>query len=153
MAAKKVLVPFNFTPYDERALHYVIKTYAGQKNTEVTLFHVYTPPPPIDKSSPRLGSLRTTLAGMYTDIREKERDLKSIKADIVENGFLDEQIKIAFRPKQKAVAAEIVDEAREGGYNTVVMARQPRKATRLFTTNVHDSLISELKDMEIVIIV
>lgn len=152
MAGKRILVPFNFTAYDERALHYVIKTYAGQRNIEIAILHVYTPLPPIDKSSPRLGSLRSTLAGMWTEIREKEQELRAVRDDLIENGFLQEQVAIIFRPRAKGVAAEIVDEARSGGFNTVVMAREPGKASRIFTSNVHDALISELKDMEIVII-
>ena len=40
MAGKRILVPFNFTAYDERALHYVIRTFAGEKAVHVTLLHV-----------------------------------------------------------------------------------------------------------------
>lgn len=152
MSGKKILVPFNFTAYDERALHYVIRTYAGQKNVELAILHVYTPLPPLDRSSPRLGTLRSTLAGMWTEIREKEQDLRAVRDDLIENGFSQEQVTIIFRPRTKGVAAEIAEEARSGGYGTVVMAREPGKASRIFTSNVHDVLISELKNMEIVII-
>ncbi|RJR17899.1 MAG: universal stress protein [Desulfobacteraceae bacterium] len=153
MTVKRVLVLFNFSAFDERVLHYVIKTYAGQKNIEVTLFHVYTPLPAIDRSSPRLGALRSTLAGMWTEIREKAQDLRTVKDDLIENGFDENQIKTVFRPRTKSIAAEIVDAVREGNYTTVVMSREPGKATRIFTANIHDALLSALRDMEIVIII
>ena len=43
MAIQKILLPYNFTPDEERALRFVIYTLARKKEVKITLFHVYTP--------------------------------------------------------------------------------------------------------------
>jgi len=48
MASEKILLPYNFTGYDQRALDFVIRTFSHLKDVEVTLFHTDTPVPEID---------------------------------------------------------------------------------------------------------
>ncbi|MBW1782355.1 MAG: universal stress protein [Deltaproteobacteria bacterium] len=153
MVGKRVLVPFNFTDYDERALHYVIRTFAGEERVFIMLFHVYTPLPELDGySSPSLGRLKSTMASMWQEVREKDKDLKRIKEDLVENGFQDNQIGYQSKPGTKSIGAEIVEAARKGGYHIVVMSQKPKRASRAFRRKVHDTLLSELVNTEIVII-
>ena len=153
MAGKRILVPFNFTDYDERALHYVIRTFAGKKAVHVTLLHVYAPLPELDGySNPVLGQLKSTMASMWKEVREKEQDLKRVKEDLLENGFHGDQIAYVFKPRAKSIGREIVEMAHKGKYDAVVITQKPGKATRAFTRKAHDALLSELKDTEIVII-
>jgi len=153
MAGKRVLVPFNFTDYDERALHYVMRTFAGEERVFIMLFHMYTPLPELDGySSPSLGRLKSTIASMWQEVREKEKDLKRVKEDLVENGFLESQIGYQSKPGTKSIGAEIVETARKGDYNMVIISQKPRRASRAFRRKVHDALLSELVDTEIVII-
>lgn len=153
MAGKKILVPFNFTDYDEKALHYIIRNFAGDKWVHVTLFHVYTPLPEIDTySNPTLGRLKSTMASFSKDLREREANLKSTREDLLDNGFADDQLDCIFRARTKSIGEEIVKMARSGAYDTVVLNRKPGKITRVFTRNVHDKVLSCLKDMIISII-
>lgn len=153
MAGKRILVPFNFTAYDERALHYVIRTFAGEKAVHVTLLHIYASLPDLDGySNPVLGRLRSTMASMWREVREKEQDLKRVKEDLLENGFHEGQIDTVFKPRSKNIGREIVETAQSGKYDTVVITQKPGKATRAFTKKAHDALLSDLKDTEIVII-
>ncbi|MBU0734520.1 MAG: universal stress protein [Proteobacteria bacterium] len=153
MVGKRVLVPFNFTDYDERALHYVIRTFAGQERIFIMLFHVYTPLPELDGySSPSLGRLKSTIASMWQEVREKEKDLKRVKEDLVENGFHESQIAYQSKPGTRNLGAEIVEMARHGDYDIVVISQKPRKASRAFRRKVHDVLLSGLVNTEIVII-
>ena len=153
MAGKRILVPFNFTDYDERALHYVIRTFAGKKAVHITLLHVYAPLPELDGySNPVFGRLKNTMASMWKEVREKEQDLKRVKEDLLENGFHEDQIAYVFKPGAKSIGREIVEMARSGEYDAVVITQKPGKATRAFTRKAHDALLSELKDTEIVII-
>jgi hypothetical protein len=153
MVGKRVLVPFNFTDYDERALHYVMRTFAGQERVFITLFHVYTPLPELDGySSPSLARLKTTIASMWQELREKEMDLKRVKEDLVENDFHESQIDYQSKPGTKNIGAEIVEATRKGNYDIVIISQKPKKATRAFRRKVHDALLSELVNTEIVII-
>ena len=154
MAGKRILVPFNFTDYDEKALHYVIRTYADQKMGQGSPFPCVHPTPCLGWIFKSLswGASRGTMASMWTEVREKEQYLKKVKSDLMENGFADDQVEYVFRPKAKSIGGEIVDMAQSGTYDTVVLARKPGKATRAFTRNVHDALLSSSKNTEIIII-
>jgi len=153
MVRKQVLVPFNFTPYDERSLHYVMRMFAGQERVFVMLYHVYTPLPELDGySSPSLGRLKSTIASMWQEVREKETDLKRVKEDLVENGFNEGQIGYQLHPGKKSIGAEVVEAARKGGYDMIVISQKPKKASRAFRKKIHDILLSELVNTEIVII-
>lgn len=153
MAGKWILVPYNFTDYDERALHYVIRTFADQTAVHVTLFHAYTPLPQLDGySHPGLGRLKATIASMWTEVREKEQELKRVREDLIDNGFQENQVDCMFRPRVKSIVSELVEVARKGIYNTVVISHKPRKATHAFTRRIHDALITNLRNTEIVII-
>ncbi|MBW1790137.1 MAG: universal stress protein [Deltaproteobacteria bacterium] len=153
MAGKRILVPFNFTDYDERALHYIIRTFAGEKAVHVTLLHVYTPLPELDAyANPVLGRLKSTMASMWKEVREKEQDLKRVKEDLLENGFHGNQIACVFKPRTKSIGREIVEMAHSGNFDAVIITQKPGKATHAFTRKAHDALLSELRDTEIVII-
>ena len=153
MGGKRILVPFNFSDYDEKALHHIIRNYAGQKWVNVALFHVYTPLPELDGySNPGLGRLKSTMASMWREVREKEKDLAQVKKDLVENGFLEKQVRYIFKEREKNIGIEIVRAVRTGNYDTIVTAQKPGRATRSFTRKVHDILLSELRNREIVFI-
>jgi pentose-5-phosphate-3-epimerase len=153
MAGSKILVPFNFTNWDEKALHHVARNYAGVPRIKVTLFHVYMPPPDIDTySNPALQRLKSTMASFSEEARKKERDLKRIIQDLHQTGFLENQLDYVIKPRQKSLGAEIVEMVLNESYDTIVMSREPGKVTRAFTRSVHDKLLSSLKGVTISII-
>jgi len=152
MAWKNILVPFNFTNADEKALHYVISNFAGEKNVHVTLFHAHTRPPQINGYNPALIRLKTTMASLATEAREREKEFQQIVGDLIESGFLKEQLNYVFKIREKSVGDEIVDMALKGNFDTVVLSREPGKATRAFKRNVHDKIVSSLKNTTISII-
>jgi len=153
MAGKKILVAFEFTEYDERALHYVMRNFADQKWVNVTLFHVYTPLPDIDTSSnPGLSHLRSTMDSLRTELGEKEAEFKKIKEDLLDNGFRDDQVDYVFKARTKDIGGEIVDMVLKESYDTIVLSYKPRKFIRTFTRKVHDKLLNSLEDTTITII-
>lgn len=153
MAGKRVLVPFNFSDYDERALHYVIRNYAGQRWANVTLFHAYTPLPELDGyTNPSVRRVKSTMASMWREVREKEQDLKRVLGDLRDSGFSEDQLDCIFKAREKSIGDEIVRACREGKYDTVVLCRKPGKASRILSRTVHDKLLTSLRDTEIVII-
>ena len=152
MAETKILVPFNFTDYDEKVLHHVIRNFADQKWVKITLFHVYTPLPEINGYNPALGRLKSTIASFSKEIREKEAELKKIREDLLDNGFTKDQMGYVFKSRVKGIGGEIVDMARRGSYDTVILSHKPGKITRAFTRKVHDKILSDLKDTTVSII-
>ena len=152
MATQKILVPYNFTAYEEKVLDFLIGTYANREDIQITLFHGYTPLPVLDMdASPEMRKMRSGLAYLAEELRRKEDGLKSAKKFLLENGFTDAQIEYVFREKKKPVAEEIIETTIEGHYRVLVLSRQPGKVTRFFARSVHTRILSALKGVTICI--
>lgn len=152
MATQKILLPYNFTAYEEKALDFIIKTWANREDVQVTLFNAYTPLPVVDMdASPELGKMRSAMASLSKELREKEEGLRSAKDFLATSGFSGDQIDYIFREREKPVAEEIIDTVNKGHYRILVLSRQPGKVTRLFARSVHNRVLSALKGVTICI--
>lgn len=150
MAMQKVLLPYNFTAYEGKALDFIIATFADKKNASVTLFHTYIPLPEIDmNANPEMRKMREGLATLTEELRKKEAGLKGAKEFLMENGFSDDRIDYIFKKRKKAIADEIVECAAQGQYNVIVLTPQRGKVSRLFTRSIHAKLLSSLADVTI----
>ena len=153
MASQKVLLPYNFTSYDQKALDFVVRTFVSLKDVEVTLFNAYTPVPEISASdSPVMDKLRGNLTYLSQRIREQEECLKVAKRNLLENGFSENQIHYVFKPRKKDIAGEIIDIASHGQFDLIVINRKPGKVTRFFTGSVLNKVASALKDTTICLV-
>lgn len=147
MAIQKLLLPFNFTRLDQKALDFVINTFGKLKNIEVTLFNAYTAVPEIDTASTSVTSkLKGSLSYLSQKISEQEAELKTVKQKLVENGFEDDLVHTVYQPRKKEVAAEIIDIAKNQKFDVIVISHKPGKATRFFTGSRYNKVISALKD-------
>lgn len=153
MATQKILLPYNFTSYDQKALDFVIRTFARHKDVEVTLFNAYTPVPEITSSdSPVMDKLKGNLTYLSQRIREQEEGLRVAKQNLLENGFSEEQIRYIFKPRNKDIAGEIIEQVAGGRYDLVVINRKPGKVTRFFTGSVLHKVASALKETTICLV-
>ena len=150
MASQHILLPYNFTNYDQKALDFVIRTFAHLEDVEVTLFHAYTPVPEVEmRESQVMEKLRDSLSYLSQRIQEQEAGLKVAKKNLLENGFSENQIRYVFKARNKDVAGEIINFAQDGGFNLIVINRKPGKVTRFFTGSVLNKVASALKDITI----
>ena len=148
MAAIKILVPYNYNAYEEKALDFVINAFSSQRDAKVTLFNAYTPLPEVDMdASPELSKMRDGMVSLSEELREKEEGLKSAMQHMIDNGFSQDQIDYIFKEKQESIAEEIMQTALKGHYRVLVLSRQPAKVTRLFGRGVHSKILSALKDV------
>lgn len=153
MATQKILLPYNFTNYDQKALDFVIRTFAHVEDVEVTLFNSYTSVPEIKTNdSPIMDKLKGNLTYLSQRIREQEEGLKVAKRNLLENGFSEDQIHYVFKPRNKDIAGEIIDLASSGRYDLIVINRKPGKVTRFFTGSVLNKVASALKDTTICLV-
>jgi hypothetical protein len=151
MATQKILVPYNFTSPEEKALDFIVTTYGNREDVQVTLFNVYTPLPSVDMdASPELSKMRPAMASLSGELREKEAGLKSARDYLLENGFKDEQVDYVFQERTKSVPDEIIDAVAKGHYRVLVLSRQ-LKVRKLFGRSVHTRVLSALKDVTICI--
>jgi hypothetical protein len=153
MASQRILLPYNFTNYDQKALDFVIRTFAHLEDIEVTLFNSYTSVPEIKTNdSPIMDKLKGNLTYLSQRIREQEEGLKVAKRNLLENGFSEDQIHYVFKPRNKDIAGEIIDLALSGRYDLIVINRKPGKVTRFFTGSVLNKVASALKDTTICLV-
>lgn len=148
MAAFKILIPYNFTAYEEKALNFVIGTYAHREDVQVTVFHAYTPLPEIDMSaSPEMKKVRQGMAYLSEERRQKEKGLIQVQRFLLGNGFKRDSVDYIFRERRKPIAEEIKDVVAKGHYRVLVLSRQPGKVTRFFARSVHTRILATMKDV------
>ena len=153
MAKLKLLLPYNFTGFDQKALDFVITTFGKTKNSEITVFNAYTPIPEIDTAATSItGKLKGSLSYLSQKISEQEAELQTIKQKLVENGFEDDRVQTVFQPLKKEVAAEIIDIAKNHKFDVIVISHKPGKATRFFTGSRYGKVISALKDVTVCVV-
>jgi len=152
MAEQKILIPYNFTISEGKALDFAIDNFAHRKNVRITLFNAYTPFPEIDlTASPELRKIERGIAFLADEVKKKEEGLISARRHLLQNGFSDDQVDYVFKKKEKSIAEEIVDQILKGHFRMLVLSHQAGKVTRLFTRSVHDKVLSVLKDITVCI--
>lgn len=153
MATQKLLLPYNFTSFDQKALDFVINTFGKLEKLEVTVFNAYTPVPEIETSAASVtGKLKGSLSYLSQKINEQETELNTIKQKLVDNGFADGRVHTVFQPRKKEVASEIIDIATKNNFDIIVISHKPGKATRFFTGSRYSKVISALKDVTVCVV-
>ena len=152
MALQKILVPYNFTAYDQKAMDFLINTYLNREDVQITLFHTYAPLPPVDlEANPEMKKLGVGISFLSEEVRRKEEGMKAARHFLVENGFSGTQVSYVFKERQRAVADEIVEMATKGHYRVLVLSRQAGKVSRMFSRSVHARILSTLKGVTVCI--
>lgn len=153
MADQKILLPYNFTLFDQKALDFVARTFAPLKNSSVAVLNFYTPLPDIETSSMSVTvKLKEQIGYLAMKIKDQENALKEACAYLLKNGFGTERVQNIFRPRKKDVASEILDLVRSEAFDLVVLNRKPGKITRFFTGSVSSRAIATLKGTAICIV-
>ena len=153
MAGQKILLPYNFTPWDQKALDFVIRTFIPPPETQITIFHAYTPVPEIEtEGSTVMDKMKGNLSYLSKMVSDQEESLKTAIEYLVKNGFLSDQIDYIFKPRDKDVASEIIDLVTTDRFDLIVMNHKPGKITRFFTGSIFNKVVSSLKDMTLCLV-
>lgn len=153
MATQNLLLPYNFTHQDQKALDFVIQTFASQEHFEITLFNVYTPVPEINSAqNPILEKMKANLLYLSQVIMERKEALEHARQHLVSHGFADGHVQAVYRPRKKEIAAEIVGAALENKSTLVVLSRRPGKVSRFFTGSIFSKVVPSLKGVTICIV-
>ncbi len=153
MATQKILITYNFTSYDQKALDFVTRTFAHLKDVEVTLLNIYTPVTKIElRESPVMAKFQRNLDYLNQKVKEQEEGLKEARQYLVQNGFNENQVSYLYKPRKKDIIGEIVDIATQDNFNIVVINLKSGKVTRFFTGSVFNKVVSALKDKTVCIV-
>jgi nucleotide-binding universal stress UspA family protein len=153
MDTPNILLPYNFTSNDKKALDFVCRTFADNKEAQVTLFNAYIPIPAIEmRGSPIMEQMKDTLSYLSQRAKEQEDALNTIKNHLLGKGFSENNIDIVFEPKKRDVAGDIIDLAQDGRFNVVVLNRRPGKIARFFAGSVSSKVVAALKNTTVCIV-
>lgn len=153
MDRKKILMPYNFSDQDQKALDFVVQTFANSERVEVILFNAYTPAPVIsEREAPVMDKVQGSLRHLDTIIKEQETLLENAKSHLQEKGFSKDQVRIFFRPKKKDTASQIVQVANDEDADIIILNHKSGKVGRFFTGSVFNKVVSALKDKTICIV-
>lgn len=153
MATRKLLLPYNFTHLDQKALDFVIDTFGKIEDVTVTVFNAYTPIPEIATEATSVTSkLKGSLSYLSQKIKEGETALNSVKDKLVEGGFPEKQVNCIFRPRKRDIASEIIDLVTSDHFDTIVLNRKPARVTRFFSGSISHKVVMALKDVTVCIV-
>ncbi len=150
MDKKKVLLPYNFTESDKKALDFVMENYAENKNIIITVLHFYSQVPEIILN--RNSVMEKMSDGMhYLRARSKEQEDKiiAVKQRLLDYGVSN--VNYLYSPKKRDVAQEICILARDEEYNTIILNHSDR-ITGFFKANVFSKVINTLKGKTVIVI-
>jgi nucleotide-binding universal stress UspA family protein len=153
MAKLKLLLPYNFTRFDQKALNFVIDTFANLDNITVTVFNAYTPIPEIDTDASSITSkLKGSLSFLSQKIKENEALLDEVKDRLVEGGIPENRVECIFRPRKKDIASEIIELLTDAKFDIIVFNRKQARVTRFFSGSISHKVVMNLKDVTVCIV-
>jgi nucleotide-binding universal stress UspA family protein len=153
MAIQQILVAYNFTDLDQKALDFVAGAFLHLEGIEITIFHAYTPAPDIETGASLVtGKLKGSLSYLSQLIMQRENDLKAVIARFCQNGFPETRIHTVFRPRKKDIASEIISLTRDTKFDVIVLNRKASRVTRFFAGSVSHKVVMTLKDATVCIV-
>ena len=153
MPGQKILLPYNFTDIDRKALDFIIRTFARQEGNHLSLFHTYTPLPKIETDSGTvMTKLKASLQYLSEELRKKEADLENTRQYLIENGFPPGSVEYIFTERTQDIADEIIKTAVKGSFDVVVLSYKPERVTRFYKKSAHNKVVSSLRSTAICIV-
>jgi len=153
MGSLKILVPYNFTDHDKKALDFVHNTFAHLPEAGITIFHAYTPAPALETpDSAVTGKLKSSMGYLNQKIMQQGTELEEVKNQLIQSGLSGSRLDTVYKPRKKDVAAEIIDLAKKEDFNIIVINHRPGRATRFFSASVHNKVISGIKNITVCLV-
>jgi len=153
MAINKILLAYNFTQLDQKAIDFVISAFAHLKETEITIFNAYTPVPDIETLDTSItGKLKGSMGYLGQQITQRENELNEVKQQFVQAGFPEDRIKTQFQPRKRDIASEIIESAVNNKFDVIVLNRKHARVTRFFSGSVSHKVVMNLKDTTVCIV-
>jgi len=153
MAIQKILVAYNFTHLDQKAIEFVTNTFAHIDGAEITFFHAYTPIPDIETQASNVtGKLKSSLSYLSQQVMQRENEFKAIVENLSKKDLANSQIHTVYRPRKKDIASEIISLNRETNFDVIVLNRKASRVTRFFSGSVSNKILMTLKETTVCIV-
>lgn len=156
----KLLIALDRSKGAWRAVEYVAQTFGKTPGVQVTLLHVLAVLPPAFWDDGHIleekeQEIRQRLVAAWEQDQEKQwRNLvHEASQHLTAAGLAPKAVNHQFRPKYFDVADDILDEAREGAYDTVVIGRRGMgKGKSLLLGSVTRKVVDSAKDCAVTVV-
>ena len=153
MAIKKILLAYNFTPLDQKAVEFAINAFSHIEDVEITIFNAYTPVPDIETVDTTItGKLKSSMSYLTQQVAQRETELNGVKQQLMRGGFGESRIKTAYTPRKKDIASEIIETNRANSYDVIILNRKHARVTRFFSGSVSHKVVMTLKETAVCIV-
>jgi len=155
--ACKILVALDESKSSLKAIRYVAETMKCEM--EITLLSVLpdaTAACGLD--SPSLVPLFKENREAFCSIEDTKREhvqtfINQAKEALVMAGFPPKNVKVKIHKKKKGIAQDIMKEAREGGYDTIVLGRRGLSGIKeFFMGSVSNKVVHSAEDMAVIVV-
>jgi len=155
--AKKILVALDESTNSMKAVEYVAKRF--QPDTVLTLLSIIPDPasgcelhgpsltPSFKESKHTFCSLEETKKMRVKQFMEKAKQV------LVKGGFASKDIAIRIRKKKAGIARDIIEEAKKGHYDTLVIGRRGFSGVKRFLFgSVSNKIVQSAEGMSVVVV-
>ncbi len=141
----KILIPYNFTPNDLKAVDFAGQRYSQRQGVEVTLFHAYTPVPEMDiKDSPIMKKVIHNASVLLLQQDERKAALEEAGRRLMTHGIADRHVHCIFRPVRVDIATDIIRLWKEGKFDVVVLNRNPGNIVNFFSRSISKRIVRHI---------
>ena len=135
----RILIAIDSSENSLKAVRYAADILGS--DSHVTLFHICFRSPEGDALAGELpphhqvsfsGSTREFKSWLAQQRADGEEALDKAKRTLIEGGFDPENIEVKMEERQQGVAADILNEVKKGGYDTVIMGRRGMSGVKRF---------------------
>ncbi|MEN8210942.1 MAG: hypothetical protein ABFR31_04435 [Thermodesulfobacteriota bacterium] len=135
--AVKILIPYNFKPNDEKAVHYTGRRYSSEKEADITLFHAFASVPEINVTNNTImGKMKLNLHHLHKQREERRQALEKVRLLLVDYGFGLQNIQCLFQPIKTDIAMDIIQLWKIEKFNVVVLNRNPGNILNYFSRSI-----------------
>lgn len=153
MVIQKILLPYNFTPLDQKAVDFAIEAFSHLKSVEITIFKSYAPIPKIEASDASgTGKLKESLDYLTNRLATREAELTNVRQKLAAKGFDETRIKTIYKPRQKDVASDIIDLHMYNRFDVIILNRKQARIARFFSGSISNKIITSLKDTTVCVV-
>jgi len=153
MGTQKLLLPYNFTDRDRKALEFTADTFASHGGVEVTLFHAYLSLPPVQARNRQVTErLQGGMGYLRATISELESDFQNVRDELIDRGFAPAMVRALFRRREKGLLDAILDLHQRERFNLIVLSRRPGRMGRFFDSSLHAKLLSALTNVTVCVV-
>jgi len=141
-----ILIPYNFTPNDRKAVDFVSQRYSQREGVQITLFHAYTPVPEMDiRDTPIMKKVIHNASLLQLQQDERRNVLEAAREQLMNNGIAGDQIRCIFRPVRVDIATDIIRLWKEGQFDVVVLNRNPGNIVNFFSRSISKRIVRHIE--------